>query len=89
MIIIKIYRLQQNCLHFINQLISVKTYLNFVVLPHRHGSDVVFNSQLLRKRGTHQLPPDVGGSIEMPFSILPSGNGDLWIPLHFERFWLT
>ena len=43
--------------------------LNFIILSDEHGLNTVLLSQLLRKRGRHNFPANVGRCIEMPFMV--------------------
>ena len=57
--------------------------LNFVILPNGHRPNVILLSQLFRKRGRHDLPPNVRGCVEMPFAVLASVRSHEGIELHF------
>jgi len=70
---------------YFTDLLSLKVsphYLNLVVLPHRHGPDVVLDPQLLGQGSGHEFPPNVGRGREVPLPILPPRHGHLRIPLH-------
>ena len=58
------------------------THLDLVVLADGHGPHVVLLAELLGERGGHDLPPDVGGGIEVPLAVLAPRGCQKWIQLH-------
>lgn len=57
--------------------------LNFIILSDGHGPNIVFLSQLLGKRGRHNLSANVGRCIEMPFAVFAPVRSHKGIELHF------